>query len=155
MKQTMKLVLLEDIASLGTAGSVVDVSSGYARNFLVPKKLAEYATKDILNRVEQIKAAAVRKREKVLTEVRQAFEIIQNGAVTIKARAGAENKLFGAITTSDIKDAIKSTFGVTVDKKWIEAEPIHYLGEFPVEVKFSQDAKASLTVTVAPEEGEA
>lgn len=151
----MKVVLLEDVASLGAAGSVVDVSSGYARNFLVPKKLAEYATKDILNRIVQIKAAAVRKREKVLTEVRQAFEIIQNGAVTIRTRAGAENKLFGAVTASDVKDAIKAAYGVDIDKKWIEVEAIRYLGDFPVEVKFSQDMKTTVTVTVAPEEGEA
>jgi large subunit ribosomal protein L9 len=147
----MKVFLKEDVKSLGKIGEVVTVSDGYARNFLLPKKLAvEANTKNIKEfehhkRVLQERAARIRAEFKTLAEKLSALSL------TIKAKAGEEEKLFGSVTNMDIAEALKEA-GHDIDKKKIVLdEPIKRLGEYTVEVKIDAEISAQVKVNVVAE----
>jgi large subunit ribosomal protein L9 len=147
----MKVFLKEDVKSLGKIGEVVTVSDGYARNFLLPKKLAvEANTKNIKEfehhkRVLQERAARIRAEFKTLADKLSALSL------TIKAKAGEEEKLFGSVTNMDIAEALKEA-GHDIDKKKIVLdEPIKRLGEYTVEVKIDAEISAQVKVNVVAE----
>jgi large subunit ribosomal protein L9 len=147
----MKVFLKEDVKSLGRIGEVVNVSDGYARNYLLPKKLAvEANTKNIKEfehhkRVLQERAARIRAEFKTLAEKLSALSL------TIKAKAGEEEKLFGSVTNMDIAEALKEA-GQEIDKKKIVLdEPIKRLGEYTVEVKIDAEISAKVKVNVIAE----
>jgi large subunit ribosomal protein L9 len=147
----MKVFLKEDVKSLGRIGEVVNVSDGYARNYLLPKKLAvEANTKNIKEfehhkRVLQERAARIRAEFKTLADKLSALSL------TIKAKAGEEEKLFGSVTNMDIAEALKEA-GQEIDKKKIVLdEPIKRLGEYTVEVKIDAEIAAKVKVNVIAE----
>jgi large subunit ribosomal protein L9 len=147
----MKVFLKEDVKSLGRIGEVVNVSDGYARNYLLPKKLAvEANTKNIKEfehhkRVLQERAARIRAEFKTLADELSALSL------TIKAKAGEEEKLFGSVTNMDIAEALKEA-GQEIDKKKIVLdEPIKRLGEYTVEVKIDAEISAKVKVNVIAE----
>ncbi len=149
----MKVVLLDDVDNLGEAGDVVDVKGGYARNFLIPNKLAGVATKDIVNRIEQIRKAGEARRLSRLKEEKAIIESLSGKTISIYARAGNESRLFGAVTNATISDAIASSLGVNLDRKFVRlAQPIKHLGEFEVELRASRDIKGSINVVVKSDE---
>jgi large subunit ribosomal protein L9 len=147
----MKIFLKEDIKSLGRMGEIVDVNDGYARNYLFPKKMAvEAHTKNIKEfehqkKVIQEKAAKIREASNSVAEKLSALTL------TIKAKAGEEEKLFGSVTNMDIANALKAE-GFEIDKKKITmGEPIKRLGLHSVEVKIHPEVSATLKVHVVPE----
>jgi large subunit ribosomal protein L9 len=147
----MKVFLKEDVKTLGKIGEVVNVSDGYARNYLLPKKLAvEANTKNIKEfehhkRVLQERAARIRAEFKTLADKLSALSL------TIKAKAGEEEKLFGSVTNMDIAEALKEA-GHDIDKKKIVLdEPIKRLGEYTVEVKIDAEISAQVKVNVVAE----
>jgi large subunit ribosomal protein L9 len=147
----MKVFLKEDVKSLGRIGEVVNVSDGYARNYLLPKKLAvEANTKNIKEfehhkRVLQERAARIRAEFKTLADKLSALSL------TIKAKSGEEEKLFGSVTNMDIAEALKEA-GQEIDKKKIVLdEPIKRLGEYTVEVKIDAEISAKVKVNVIAE----
>lgn len=147
----MKVILTEAIKSVGLPGSVVDVSDGYARNFLLPKKKAMLATPGNLNRAErlrrQVEIETAQEREAAEEIARRLAEM----AVTITAQVGEGGKLFGSVTTKDIATALEA-LGVMVEKRLIELEaPIKSAGEFTAVVRLHASVSAPLRVSVVPE----
>lgn len=144
----MKVVLLQDVKSIGKKDTVVTVSDGYARNFLLPRKLAVEATAAAMNDVKTKESAkAHHKRE----EIKAAEELktkIDGKTVTIKAKAGKEGKLFGAVTTKDVADAIKQQLKVDIDKKKLVMNDIKTFMRCECEVKIYPEIHAKITVNV-------
>jgi len=148
----MKVVLLDDVLNVGEAGEVVEVKNGYGRNYLIPQRLAERATKDALNRVELIRRAADTKRARRMSEAAGKFAELSARALVISMKAGTESRLFGAVTSAMISDEIQRQFDIEIDRRHIMLEePIKHLGEFTVPLKASADVTGEVRVVVEPE----
>jgi large subunit ribosomal protein L9 len=141
----MKVIFLQPVSNVAKAGDVKEVADGYARNFLLPKKLALRATPD----AQKIAAMQIKAREQLIAEAMQTTSQLDGKVVTMKAKAGAEGKLHGSITTADIAAEIQKLTGLEVDKRKIElAEPIHTVGTYNVSIKLAGEAEAKVTVNV-------
>ena len=145
----MKVVLREDVENLGRKGDLLEVSDGYARNFLVPRGLALRATKGIMKQAEGMR----RSREVRETRDRGAAEAtaaqLAGTRVELKARAGEGGKLFGSVTGADVADAVLAQTGVELDRRKIElAEPLKELGAAEIVVRLHPDVSATLQVEV-------
>ena len=148
----MEVILREDINNLGTRGQVVKVASGYARNFLIPKKLAVTATESNKKIVEQERQGHLRKEAKLQGEAQDLAKLVNGVSVTIKQKSGENDQLFGSVTSKDVADALAAK-GFTIDRRKIQLdEPIKSLGEFKVPVKLHKEVTAEVTVVVAKEE---
>jgi large subunit ribosomal protein L9 len=147
----MQLILREDIEKLGTRGQVVKVTPGYARNFLLPKRLAVVATESNMKIVEQERQAHLRKDAKLQTEAQDLGKLMSAVTITITQKAGEEGQLFGSVTSKDIADSLEKQ-GYTLDRKKIQlAEPIKQVGEYKVPVKLHKDVTVELPVNVIAE----
>lgn len=150
----MKVILRKDLQSLGDIGDVIDVADGYARNFLLPKNIAEIATEGALkNRernIERIKAKAEKLHQEALSK---AEKISSLAAVEIEAKSGESGKLFGAITTKKLAELVLEKSGIEVDRKNILLEkPINQVGEYQMRVKLTTKVIANLSVVVKASE---
>ncbi len=145
----MKVILQQDVSGQGKKGELVNVSDGYARNYLFPRKLAVEATPDALNTYklhEKAKADHLA-HEKELA--RAAAEKLKTCNVKISAKAGAGGRLFGAVTSSEIADALKAQFGVEMDRRsLVIPEPIKHYGVYTLKAKLGHEVSATLTVEV-------
>lgn len=145
----MKVVLLQDVKGQGKKGDVVNVSDGYARNFLLPKKLAVEASAGKMKEIIQQRDAQARKKEKEEARARDLAARMQGIKVIIKAKVGEGGKLFGAVSNKDISENLAGQYGLDVDKKKILLkEPIKTLGEFKVNVWLYPSVQADITVLV-------
>lgn len=145
----MKVILLKDVKGQGKKGDIVNVSDGYARNFLFPKQLAIEPTKTALNELKGQQDSKNYREQKELDEATLLAEKISNVTVCVSAKAGENGKLFGAVTTSEIADKLKMEHHIVVDKKKIVlSEPIKTTGEFSLPVKLHPKVTAQLKVTV-------
>lgn len=148
----MEVILREDIDSLGTRGQVVKVAPGYARNFLLPKRLAVQATEANKKIVEQERQAHLRKEAKAKGEAEDLGKLMGNVTVTIKQKAGENDQLFGSVTSKDIADALAAQ-NYTIERRKIQLdEPIKQLGEYKVPVRLHKEVTVEITVVVAKEE---
>lgn len=148
----MKIVLLDDVANLGEAGSVVEVKNGYARNFLIPRALAAMATRDQLNRIELIRRAAEAKRARRMAEAADKFTALAGKQLVIRMKAGTQSRIFGAVTATVIADEIAKQFGVSVDRRHVMLEePLKHLGEFTVPLRASADVTGEIRLLIEPE----
>lgn len=146
----MKVILTDEIRGLGTRGDIVTVKDGYARNFLIPKKLAREATAGNLKSVEQErkKWAALGQEEK--NAAQKAADSVKGTKIVINKRVGDNGHLFGSVTSADIADALEAQ-GVTIDKRRIEmAHSIKNVGVHDVEVKLHREVTAHIQVEVLP-----
>ena len=145
----MKVILIADVKALGKKGQVVEVSDGYARNCLLPKKLAMEATNAAMNELKNRQAAEA---ARIAKEKAAAKEIAEKlGALTVKlvCKAGADGKLYGAVTAKDIAEALQAQHGIAVDKrKLVLSENIKAFGTYRVDVKLYTEIGAKLTVVV-------
>lgn len=145
----MELILLKDVRGLGKAGEIVKASDGYARNMLLPKKMAMEATPENKAVLEKERAEIEARRamdKQVAEDLRKKLEAAK---VTIEAKSGGNGRLFGAVTSQDIADAIEAQYKIKVDKKKIEmAQPIKTEGETTVELKLFQGITAKCKVNV-------
>ncbi len=147
----MKVILLKDVKAQGKTGDVIDVSDGYARNYLLPNNLAKPATASALNAIKISKEAEARRRKIEHDEAVELCKKLGGMTVTVKIKTGANGKLFGALNTAAISDALKSC-GVELDKKKIVlAEPIKALGRYTVTVKPFAEVSGKLNVNVVSE----
>ncbi len=147
----MKLILKDDVKNLGQMGQIVDVSDGYARNFLLPKNLAVEANTKNVKEFEHHKSIILKKAAKVREEMKVLSDKLSSASVTIKANAGEDGKLFGSVTSMDIAEALK-TEGFDIDKKKITIEePIKRLGNYSVHVKIHPEVTSQLQVQVVQE----
>ena len=145
----MKLILLSDVKALGKKGDVVDVAEGYARNFLVPRKLATEADRSALAQLGSQKKAQERRDAQTLADAQSLAERLAAAKLAVKAKAGGNGKLFGAVTTADVATAIADALSISVDKHKIEIKSqIKALGSYPVEIKLHKSVVAKTTVDV-------
>ena len=147
----MEVILREDIEKLGSRGEVVKVADGYARNFLLPKRLAVVANESNKKIVEQERSAYVRREAKLVDEAQDLSKLLTGVSVTIAQKAGEADQLFGSVTSKDIAEALEVQ-NFTIDRRKIHLEePIKQLGEFKVPVKLHKDVTAEITVVVVKE----
>ncbi len=145
----MKVILLDDVASLGHKGDVVDVAEGYARNFLLPRSLAREASKGALAVLGEQKKAHDKREAQVLADARELASRIEAAKLAVAARAGGNGKLFGAVTNADVAAAIAAAISVPIDKHKVDIKrQIKSLGSYPVEVKLHKSVVAKTTVDV-------
>jgi large subunit ribosomal protein L9 len=148
----MEVILREDIDKLGNRGEVVKVASGYARNFLIPKRLAVAATESNKKIVEQERQAHLRKEAKQAGEAQDLAKLLNGVTVTIAQKAGENDQLFGSVTAKDVADALAAK-NFTIDRRKIQLdEPIKQLGEYKIPVRLHREVTAEITVVVAKEE---
>ncbi|MEK6814500.1 MAG: 50S ribosomal protein L9 [Nitrospirota bacterium] len=144
----MKVILKEDIETLGKAGDLVNVKPGYARNYLVPRAKAVEASAENIRLVEHERAVGRERMQKIRREAEDVARRIAEMPLVIRQAAGEEDKLFGAVTTQDIARLLSES-GIEVDRRKIMLEePIKRLGQFEVPVKLPADVIGKLTVTV-------
>jgi large subunit ribosomal protein L9 len=145
----MKVVLLSDVNALGKKGDVVEVAEGYARNFLVPRRLATEANKGTLAILTDQKKAQEKRDAQVLADAKVLADKLAETQLAVKAKAGGNGKLFGAITNADVADAINHALSVAIDKHKIEIKSqIKALGSYPIEVKLHKNIVAKATINV-------
>jgi large subunit ribosomal protein L9 len=148
----MEVILREDIDKLGTRGQVIKVAAGYARNFLLPKRLAVTATASNKKIIEQERQSHLRKDAKLEVEAQDLARLVNSVTVTIKQKAGENDQLFGSVTSKDVADALAAQ-NFVIDRRKIQLdEPIKQLGEFKVTVRLHKDVTAEVTVVVAKED---
>ncbi len=148
----MKVIFNVDVKGQGKKGEMKEVSEGYARNYLLPRKLAMEATKDNLNTLrlkEKAKQAAIAaEKAKALENSKQLESVV----VKISARAGSAGKLFGAVTSQEISDALKEQFGIEIEKqKIVQTEPIKSYGSYEVKCKFGYEINGVIHLLVVEE----
>jgi len=149
----MKVVFLEDVPNIAKAGDVKEVADGYGRNFLIPKKLAALVRPEITSRLEAQRREQTKKQEKMEAELARMADQLEGKEITLKAKAGAKERLYGRVTSADIAAALERTTGITVDKRKIElAEPIRELGSFDVAIRLAKDVIPKIKVIVGEEE---
>ena len=147
----MEIILQEDVENLGEIGDLVKVKDGYARNYLLPRGLALTASRRNVRVLEHRKRLAARKRERAQQNANAVRDRLSGLTLSIPARAGEEDKLFGSVTNIDIEKALQER-DVAIDRrKIILAEPIKQLGTYTVPIRLSRDVEASVTVQVCPE----
>jgi large subunit ribosomal protein L9 len=148
----MEVILREDIDKLGSRGEVVKVAAGYARNFLLPKRLAVEATPSNRKIVEQERHAHLRKEAKQKDEAQDLGKLMAGTKITIAQKAGENEQLFGSVTAQDIVHALAAQ-NFTIDRRKVQLEePIKQLGEYKVPLRLHKDVTAEITVAVVKEE---
>jgi large subunit ribosomal protein L9 len=147
----MKVILKEDVKSIGSMGQIADVSDGFARNYLVPRGLAVEANVKNIRSLEHEKKVIQEKARKVKNSVQDLANRLENMTVVIKTKAGEEGKLFGSVTTMDIAEQLKNQ-GIEIDKKKISLdEPIKRLGTYAVNLRLHSEITAQVNIQVIEE----
>ncbi len=145
----MKVILLQDVKGKGKKGQMIEISDGYARNFMLPKKLAIEATADAVNTMRMNDKAAAEKAAKERAEAVEISNQLRNMTLTVTAKGGGAGKLFGSVTNQEIADALKAKSGIALDKrKIVIADPIKNVGTYTVQCKLGYEITAPLTVKI-------
>ena len=148
----MQIILQEDIEKLGHRGDIVTVKPGYARNFLLPKKLAIEATTGNMKALERIRGALAKKTATELDAAQKQAAALNGVELKFTRKTGENDQLFGSVTSGDIADALEAQ-GFKIDKRQVQLhDPLKALGEFPVKIKVFRDVSAEVKATVAKEE---
>lgn len=148
----MKVILKEDVQNLGQQGDVVEVKAGYARNYLMPKRLAILFTEQQQKSIEEAQKVELRKLEREKDQIDSVLKDIKALSLSLKMKSEEGNKLFGSVTKLDIVNLLEEN-GVKIDKKYIDlASPIKTLGEHTINVSFTKDMFESFTVLVEKED---
>ena len=142
-------VLLQDVEALGPKGSVVNISKGYLRNYLIPRKLAQPATKSALAVAQQAVAQQAAAKEHLAAQSAEVAALLANTTLTISRQAGDDGRLFGSVTNADVAEAIKEARGIDVDRRKIQLdEPIKQTGTFVIELELEGGVAASVKTMV-------
>ena len=142
-------ILLKDVEELGDRGAVIDVSKGYLRNYLIPRKLAQPATKGAIETVRQRQAAEERMAREAVEKAQENVNLLNRTVLTIPQQAGADGRLFGSVTAQDIAGAIKEARGLRIDKKNVHLpEPIKNVGTYMVVVEVVDGVPATVKTMV-------
>ncbi len=148
----MQIILQEDVEKLGTRGQVVEVKEGYARNFLLPRKLALEASAGNMKRLEKMRATFAKKEATEKGDAQKLAELLAGVSLELTRKAGDNDQLFGSVTTADISDALAAK-GFTIDKKKITlAEPIKVVGEYDIPIKLHREITATVKLAVKKEQ---
>ena len=145
----MKVILLQDVKGQGKKGQLIDVSDGYARNFLLPRKLAQEATADNINTMKMNDKALQEKRQKEREQAVALSKVLKEMTLTVKAKGGGAGRLFGSVTNAEIADALSKQHKIQLDKRKIVLDdPIKNVGTYTVRCKLGYDVVAELTVVI-------
>jgi len=145
----MDIILLQDVKALGKKGEIVKVSDGYARNFILPKKLGLEATKQNLYDLNTQKAAEAKKQKEILEEAKTQAKKLEELTIKVAIKAGEGGKTFGSVSTKEIAAALKEQFNLDIDKKKLVLnDPIKHAGSYTVPVKLHPQVTAQMTVKV-------
>jgi len=148
----MQIILQEDVEKLGNRGEVVEVAEGYARNFLLPRKLALEASAGNMKRLEKMRAAFAKKEASERGDAQKLAEMLGGVSLELTRKSGENDQLFGSVTNADISEALAAQ-GYTIDKRKITlAEPIKHIGEFEIPVKLHREVGATVKLSVKKEE---
>jgi large subunit ribosomal protein L9 len=148
----MQIILQEDVEKLGTRGQLVDVAEGYARNFLLPRKLGLEATPGNMKRLEKMRAVFAKKEATERGSAQKLAELLTGVSLTLVRKAGENDQLFGSVTSGDISEALAAQ-GYTIEKRKITlADPIKLVGEYEIPVKLHREVSASVKLAVKKEE---
>jgi large subunit ribosomal protein L9 len=143
-------ILLKDVESLGEKGTVVDVSKGYLRNFLIPRKLAQPATKGAVEAAKRVQLAEERTRQDAVTRAAEFAELLNRTVLTLSHQAGEDGRLFGSVTNQDIADAIREARDIAIDKRKVHLdEPIKHVGTYMVVVEMADGVTATVKTIVS------
>jgi large subunit ribosomal protein L9 len=148
----MKVLLKEDVEKLGSAGDVVTVADGYARNYLIPNALAVKATEGVVKQAEVVRRQARRKRDRIAAEMEELAGKLRGLQLAFPANAGDKGRLYGSITRDDIVEAIEAKIGEKVDRRKLDMEPLRQLGLHAVPVRLSADLAPDLSIIVHRED---
>ncbi|GCE75457.1 50S ribosomal protein L9 [Cellulomonas biazotea] len=144
-----KIILTHEVTGLGAPGDVVEVKDGYARNYLIPRSLATPWTKGAEKDITAIRKARKAREIATLDDAKAVRDSLQSKPVVVTAKAGDAGRLFGAVTTAEIADAVKASGAPAIDKRKVEiGQPIKALGEYKVSVRLHADVAATVTVKV-------
>jgi len=145
----MKVILLQDVKGQGKKGQLIDVSDGYARNFLLPRKLAQEATADNINTMKMNDKALQEKRQKEREQAVALSKVLKEMTLTVKAKGGGAGRLFGSVTNAEIADALSKQHKIQLDKRKIVLDdPIKNVGTYTVRCKLGYEVVAELTVVI-------
>jgi large subunit ribosomal protein L9 len=151
----MKVVLIQEVPGLGNVGDVKEVSGGYGRNYLIPKGYAQFATPNVLKKVDKLRTVEEKRQQSLNMEMADFAKKLEGLEVIIKAKVGGQERLYGSVTAADIADYIKQLTGQEIDKRKVMlSEAIHKIGEYGVSVKLSRDLSPKLKVIVVDERAE-
>jgi large subunit ribosomal protein L9 len=147
----MQIILQEDIEKLGTRGQIVEVAEGYARNFLLPRKLALAATPANLKRLEKMRAVFAKREANEKEAAQKLAELLSSVTLSLSRKAGENDQLFGSVTSGDVADALAAQ-GYSIDKRKIQLdEPIKLIGEYQVPIKLHRDVSGAVKLVVQRE----
>jgi large subunit ribosomal protein L9 len=142
-------ILLQDVETLGEQGEVIDVSKGYLRNYLVPRKLAQPATKGAIEAIRERREAAERAERNAIEKAQENVSLLNRTVLTVPQQAGADGRLFGSVTAQDIANAIRDARGLKIDKRNVHLpEPIKNVGTYMVVVEVVENATATIKTMV-------
>ncbi len=144
----MKVILLADVKGHGKKGELCNVSDGYARNFLFPKKLAVEANNTALNELKNREESVAHHKQEEINAAKATAELLEGKTVTVKAKAGSNGKLFGSVTSKEIAGEIENSLKVKIDRKKMQVSDIKNFGEYTAEIKLYQGISAKITVIV-------
>ena len=144
----MKVILLSDVKGKGKKGELCNVSDGYARNFLFPKNLAIEADSAAMGELKSREAAAAHHKQEEIDAANATAQKLEGKSVTIKAKAGANGRLFGSVTSKEIAEQVNKELGITVDRKKMTVADIKNFGEYTAEIKLYTGITAKITVKV-------
>jgi len=145
----MKVILSQDVRGHGKKGQMVEVSDGYARNYLLPRKLAVEATADNLNAMKLREKAKAAQMERDKAQARENAKQLESVVLKIPAKAGASGRLFGSITSKEISDALQEQYGISIEKnKIVQAEPIKSFGSYEIKCKLGFEISGTIHVLV-------
>ena len=148
----MKVILKEDVQNLGQQGDVVEVKPGYARNYLMPQKLAILFTKQQKKSIEEAQRVEERKLEREKGQLESVLKQVEDLSLSIKMQSEEDSKLFGSVTKLDVVKLLEEN-GITIDKKYVDlSSPIKTLGEHKVNIVFTKEMSASFTLTIEKED---
>lgn len=148
----MQIILQEDVEKLGNRGELVTVAEGYARNFLLPRKMALEATAGNMKRLEKMRAAFAKKEAVEKGDAQKLAELLAGVSLEVTRKSGENDQLFGSVTSADISEALAAK-GFTIDKRKITlAEPIKTIGEFDVPIKLHREIAATVKLAVKKDE---
>ena len=145
----MKVILVQDVKGQGKKGQMLEISDGYARNYLLPRKLAMEATPDAINTMRMNDKAAAERAAKERAEALETSHKLRDMTVVVKAKGGGAGKLFGSVTSQEIADALKAQSGITIDKrKIVLSDSIKNVGTYTAQCKLGYEITAPLTVKI-------
>jgi len=150
----MQVILLKDVEKLGLRGDVVDVARGYARNYLLPRKLAENATPARVAEIERVESQRARHEARDADQAQEIAELLGKTVLRFEVKAGPTGSLFGSVTPSDVADEIWRVRKIRVDRRKIAIDPLKRIGRFSVPIELFQDVQVEVKTLVVPEGGE-